>query len=310
MTETLAESEKDKKARESAKITEFRANRPGWVASLFVIALALLGTPVAALLPQPAAHVAMLALAAFALAASVVGFFFSVGTGPRILGTIAILIAAGTALVHVSTRGPGGGTLTLFPDWLIDVAQAPALLIVGLLLGLTAAFGKARVDAEDNSDGLRPPKQPDQEEPLDAMFYYLGWWETEFNRTRKVVKGRAAKVTIWTTILTGMVAILGAVSAALSNGPWPNAIAICTTAASATTAVLLAWNEHFHHKDLWIQRSQVLNELQTVRIEYERASREAKTRLSRKRLARKLNKRLTMILGKDVHDWKSIQGGS
>lgn len=295
----------------AVKFAGFSANRSGWLASIVVIAMALLGPPLVAHLPRSAIGTATGVILACAVAASLVGFFASVGAAARTLSTTAFVVSAVAAVVSTQLTGATSQTQTIPVSDFSRVSAPVALLLVGILLALAAAIQDAKVVPPDNTDGLRAPTRPDPKlKSLDAMFYYLDWWEREFNRTRKVVKRRAAKVTIWTTVLTGLVAVFGAISASISNNPLQDLIAICTTGASATTAVLLAWNEHFHHKDLWIQRSQVLHQLQSLRIEYERASREAKSRRARHRLAQALSAHLTAVLAKDVEDWKSIQGGS
>lgn len=291
------------------KFAGFSANRSGWLASIAVFAMALLGLPLIDHLPRNAIGTATGVILACAVAASFIGFFASVGAAARTLSTAAFVVSAIAAVASTQLTATTSQTQTISDFSRVRVPAA--LLLVGILLALAAAIRDARVTPTDNTDGLRAPTRPGPKlQSLDVAFYYLDWWEREFNRTRKVVKRRAAKVTIWTTVLTGIVAVFGAISASISNNPLQDLIAICTTGASATTAVLLAWNEHFHHKDLWIQRSQVLHQLQSLRIEYERASREAKSRRARQRLARALNERLTAVLAEDVEDWKSIQRGS
>ncbi|WP_344013494.1 DUF4231 domain-containing protein [Microbacterium natoriense] len=302
------EMSKDNRA---AVFTGFAANRPGWLASISVLAAALLGPTLITFMPDNATGPAVSVVLACVVAASLIGFFASVGAVARTLSAIAFIVAASTAVVFTHLTAMTSPRPISSTADLIGAGTPATLLLVGILLALAAAVRSPAAAQADNSDGLRPPSRPDPKlKSLDAMFHYLDWWEQEFNRTRKVVKRRAAKVTIWTTALTGAIAVLGAISASISNNPLQDLIAICTTAASATTAVLLAWNEHFHHKDLWIQRSQVLHQLQNLRIDYERASRETKSRRARKRLAQNLSEHLKAVLAKDVQDWKSIQGGS
>ncbi|CAH0256372.1 hypothetical protein SRABI98_03387 [Microbacterium sp. Bi98] len=294
----------------SALFAGFSANRRGWLASIAVIAIALLGPPLIIRVPDNSVGAAAIAVLACVIAASLIGFFASVDSAARIVNAIAFLIAAGAATVFVQSTEMVKRTQTQPFIQSNGAVITATLLAVGMLLAVAAGIRGSKSSPKDNSDGLRPPSRPDPMlKSLDAMFYYLEWWEGEFNRTRKVVKRRAAKVIIWTTVLTGMIAVFGAISASASNNLLQDLIAICTTAASATIAVLLAWNEHFHHKDLWIQRSQVLHELQTIRIEYERASREAKSRRARRRLATNLSTQLKRVLAQDVRDWKGIQGG-
>lgn len=154
-----------------------------------------------------------------------------------------------------------------------------------------------------------PPKPPTAASSLEAVDHYVSWWEDEFARARRTVKRRAALVTIWTSILTGLIAVLGAASAALSANPWVDVFGIATTAASATSAVLVTWNQHFHHRELWIQRSAVLHELQNLRRQYETMSRARwYNRRSPDRLARTIDRKLRSILASDLASWVKIQG--
>lgn len=156
--------------------------------------------------------------------------------------------------------------------------------------------------------GPAPP--PANLSALETVAYYLSHWETEFTRARRTVKRRAARVTIATTLLTGAVAVLGSLSASLSDDIRIDVIGIATTAASAASAVLVAWNEHFHHRELWVQRSEMLNELQSLRMQYELLTRQH-PRVGRKRdhEAKELMNRLRELLRRDLDSWANIQGG-
>lgn len=156
-----------------------------------------------------------------------------------------------------------------------------------------------------------PPRPPEDATSLQVVDHYVAWWEKEYARARRVVKKRASGVIISTSALTGFIAILGATSAALSSNVWIDVIGVATTAASALSAVLVAWDQHFHHRELWIQRSAVLHKLQLLRGDYEIASRLPwYRRRSHDRLAERLMNELQVVLSSDLETWARIQGNS
>ncbi|MFG6445855.1 hypothetical protein ACFXQA_11360 [Microbacterium sp. P07] len=86
-------------------------------------------------------------------------------------------------------------------------------------------------------------------------------------------------------------------------------IAIATTTVSAAIAVLLAWNDHFHHRDLWIQRSEVLGEINVVRRRFAmRSSLPWYLRRPADAEAVAALQELKDALTQDLQSWKRIQG--
>jgi hypothetical protein len=288
-------------------VPKTKANRTGWVLSLGIIGIGLLGIPLVQDAPDETASTWAYVIWAGVVALTATTLLTSAGVASRTIAAAALLIAISSAVAVDYAYSSATNDIAAS----IRTAQLPFLAIVGLLGGLSALLNRPPSGDSDEPDGLRGPKPVpnDVDSSLAAMLHYLDWWEKDYARARRVVKKRAALVTIWTNVLTGIVAVLGAISAALSNDPWMDLAAILTTAASATTAVLFAWNEHFHHKELWIQRSRVLSELQSLRREYESLSRQKQRRRSQDRLAKRLRTELRTVLGEDLQTWTSIQSG-
>lgn len=152
-----------------------------------------------------------------------------------------------------------------------------------------------------------PPPRPGSG-PIEIVDHYLAGYEREFREARRTVKRRASRVTITTSILTGLVAVLGSVSAVLANDLASGLLAVATTATSATVAVLLAWNDHFHHRELWIQRSEILAEINSLQRRFAaRATLPWYRRRSKDAQAQAALRELEGILGRDLATWTRIQ---
>ncbi len=156
-------------------------------------------------------------------------------------------------------------------------------------------------------DSVLPP--PPGSSPSQIVEHYLGGYELQFKRARRTVKRRASAVTIAVSVLNGVVAVFGSISAVLATDWWSGGVAIATTLTSATVAVLLAWNDHFHHRELWIQRSTVLARMNDLRRTYAaRAVSPWYGRRSERAEASVALQRLEEILHEDLETWTKIQG--
>ncbi len=115
-------------------------------------------------------------------------------------------------------------------------------------------------------------------------------------------------MTVAIAILTGALAVLGSIGALLSADWLSASIAIATTVISATVSVLLAWNDHFHHRELWIQRSTVLAEINSLHRRYAVNSKQPwyMRRAANTEAAITLRK-LDKILERDLESWTQIQ---
>lgn len=164
----------------------------------------------------------------------------------------------------------------------------------------------AKQIAPSGIDSVSPP--PPGLSPYQIVEHYLNGYELHFKRARRTVKRRASRVTIVVSLLTGLVAVLGSVSAVLAADFWSGVVAILTTLASATVAVLLAWNDHFHHRELWIQRSAVLAQINDLRRRFAaRTTRPWYERRSERVEASAALKDLAEILREDLESWTLIQ---
>lgn len=130
--------------------------------------------------------------------------------------------------------------------------------------------------------------------------HYLTFFENEFTRARRVVKGRARNVVVSTAILTALIAVLGALTAVL-NLAW---LGIVSTAVAGAAGVIERWDALFRHREMWVQRSAVTSELQRLRREAEflRASEGATDEVGKKVLTR-----LEEILSQDLDSWTGIR---
>ncbi len=160
--------------------------------------------------------------------------------------------------------------------------------------------------APSGIDSVPPP--PPGSSASQIVDHYLGGYESHFKRARRTVKRRASGVTIAASTLTGLVAVLGSISAVLATDWLSGGLAVATTLSSATVAVLLAWNDHFHHRELWIQRSAVLAQINELRREFAARTtlpwyRRASTRAEARAVLADLNK----ILREDLETWNKIQ---
>ncbi|WP_146115204.1 SLATT domain-containing protein [Microbacterium sp. MYb66] len=153
-----------------------------------------------------------------------------------------------------------------------------------------------------------PPPSPGLS-PSQIVEHYLDGYEQNFKRARRTVKRRASSVTIAASLLTGVVAVLGSISAVLATDWWSGGVAVATTLTSATVAVLLAWNDHFHHRELWIQRSAVLAQINDLRRGFAaRKTRPWYRRATERAEANAALETLGDILREDLETWTRIQG--
>lgn len=159
----------------------------------------------------------------------------------------------------------------------------------------------SRATASNGESGLRVPADPPHDAtPYDIAMHYLKYFEAEFSRTRRVVKGRARNVTISTAVLTALIAVTGSVTAVL-NLAW---LGIFSAAIAGAATVIERWDALFRHREMWVQRSATVSKLQKLRREAEfwRAREGATDEVGQRVLAR-----LEEILSQEMESWSSIR---
>lgn len=119
------------------------------------------------------------------------------------------------------------------------------------------------------SDGVNPmPAVEPGTKPLDIIQKAIEHWLDQYARARLVAKDRAARVMLVTSILSGVISVLGAINVALADNVLAIAFSALTTVCAATSGILVAWNEHFRHRDLWIIRSTTVFDLDRLQTEF------------------------------------------
>jgi len=129
---------------------------------------------------------------------------------------------------------------------------------------LILMFKRKQEDKAADSSGLHSaPAAPAGATPVQALQHYLDFYRADYGRARSVVKRRARNVVLATSVLTGGITVVGAVTAAL-GGAIVGWLGILTAALSAGIGVINAWDALFRHRELWIQRSRILHELDSI----------------------------------------------
>jgi hypothetical protein len=149
--------------------------------------------------------------------------------------------------------------------------------------------------------GLRmPPSAPPGSDACEVAEHYLAFHENDFYRARSEVKKRSRRVVVGSAVLSGLIAVTGA-SIGIWNVPQ---LGIATTAFAGLAGVLAAWDGHFRHRELWIQRSQVLGQLQMLRREFDLSLALGEDRA---KLGSWTLERLNGILQGDLETWLEIR---
>ena len=111
------------------------------------------------------------------------------------------------------------------------------------------------------SSGLRSPGEPPANaRSIEVSKHYLDFYQADYARARQVVKSRANFVAVAAAALNGLIAVVGAAVAVFAQ-PW---LGLVSTLLASAIAVLMAWDGLFRHREMWIQRSAVLGELQAL----------------------------------------------
>ncbi|WP_227979250.1 SLATT domain-containing protein [Nocardia spumae] len=151
------------------------------------------------------------------------------------------------------------------------------------------------------SSGLHSPQSPPADaDALAVSLHYLVHYRNEYERSRLVVKTRAKRVVVWTAVANGIIAVLGTAIAAF-DAPW---IGLLSTGLAASIGVITAWDGLYRHREMWVQRSVILGQLQALLrgVELRRAQHEDPDRLAREAMVQ-----LNAILEEDLEAWTSLR---
>ncbi|NKY88998.1 SLATT domain-containing protein [Nocardia veterana] len=151
------------------------------------------------------------------------------------------------------------------------------------------------------SSGLHSPPSPAADaDALTVSLHYLVYYRDEYERARLVVKTRAKRVVVWTAVANGVIAVLGT-AVAVFQAPW---IGLLSTALAASIGVVTAWDGLYRHREMWIQRSVVLGQLQALLrgVELRRAQHEDPELLARETMIQ-----LNALLEEDLEAWTSLR---
>lgn len=126
---------------------------------------------------------------------------------------------------------------------------------------------KKNEESKQSSGQRSPGWAPEGSSAIEVYRFHLDFYQRDFTRSRSVAKHRASRVVVWTSVFSGLTAVVGAVIS-FTGFAW---LGILTAAFSGFVAVLTTWDSHFRHKELWAQRSGILHELQLMQRDYSMA---------------------------------------
>ncbi|WP_067884437.1 SLATT domain-containing protein [Nocardia vaccinii] len=165
-------------------------------------------------------------------------------------------------------------------------------------------FKPRRPDREPSrarSSGLHSPESPPAgADTLAISLHYLTFYRNEYQRSRVVVKTRAKRVVVWTAVANGLIAVVGA-AVAVFQAPW---LGLASTALAASIGVLTAWDGLYRHREMWVQRSVILGQLQALLRTTELRRAEGGDHDA---LARETMRHLNAILEEDLEAWTSLR---
>ncbi|MBF6329195.1 SLATT domain-containing protein [Nocardia transvalensis] len=171
--------------------------------------------------------------------------------------------------------------------------------LIGYFVSMRGWFHRGQ--GRSRSTGLRSPSAPPADaDALGIGLYYLGFYRDEYDRSRLVVKSRAERVVVWTAVANGLIAVLGTAIAVFS-APW---LGLVSTGLAASIGVLAAWDGMYRHREMWVQRSVILGQLQALlrNIELRQAQGE-----DRNVLARETMLHLNAILEEELEAWTALR---
>jgi hypothetical protein len=151
------------------------------------------------------------------------------------------------------------------------------------------------------SSGLHSPESPPPNaDALGISLHYLAFYRDEYERSRVVVKTRAKRVVVWTAVANGLIAVAGT-AVAVFQAPW---LGLLSTGLAASIGVITAWDGLYRHREMWVQRSVILGQLQALLRTVELRQAEGE---DRNLLARETMLQLNEILEDDLEAWTSLR---
>jgi hypothetical protein len=151
------------------------------------------------------------------------------------------------------------------------------------------------------SSGLQsPPSPPQGSDSLAISLHYLAFYRDEYQRSRVVVKTRAKRVVVWTSVANGLIAVVGT-AVAVFQAPW---LGLLSTGLAASIGVITAWDGLYRHRELWVQRSVILGQLQALLRTTELRQAEGQ---DRNVLADEAMTHLNAVLEDDLEAWASLR---
>lgn len=94
-----------------------------------------------------------------------------------------------------------------------------------------------------------------------VLLHYLDYYEKEFAKTRLTAKNRFKYITLWNSFAAALIALTGAI-VAVWNSTW---LGLLSTALAGSIGVVNSWDGMFRERELWIQRSEMLGQIQLVK---------------------------------------------
>jgi len=158
-----------------------------------------------------------------------------------------------------------------------------------------------RGGAVHTTSGLRPPPHPPEgAAKIEILFHYLDHYEMDFGRARLVVKSRSSNVVVAVASANAAIAVFGALTAVSGLA----ALGVASTAFAGFVGIVTAWDSHFRHRELWVQRTLILSDVQALRrtMEMRRAGGENPDSLADEGMAR-----LNAILEADMASWSEVR---
>ncbi|WP_141681197.1 SLATT domain-containing protein [Mycobacterium malmoense] len=178
----------------------------------------------------------------------------------------------------------------------IGLFSGVACLLLGLLSGLWA---QRRWGSRDRAPGFVDVQH--QSDALAIAITYLTYYRSLFAERRRTVKKRARNAVVATATFNAGIAVVGAV---VTLTGW-SGLGLASTVLAGAVAVVAAWDGHFRHRDLWVQRSVILQQLEQVLRDVEIKKRGSG--IPWNELALEAMSTLDRILKEDIDSWASIR---